>query len=104
MTTTTTTIAATVTTVRSAVANKSPRKHQKHRIDSSARGNGNGNGNSNNNNHPNNGGVNKRDIWPLTPTKQNDRAEYSSNEDLATCSKGIFIQLFDSSSFFYILV
>lgn len=56
---------STVTATAPATA-KSPRKQQKHRID----------------------GVNKRDTWPLTSTT-NDRVEFSSNEDLATCSKGM---------------
>lgn len=48
---------------------KSPRKQQKHRI---------------------NGGGNKRDTWTLTSTVAADRAEFSSNEDLATCEKGMW--------------
>lgn len=87
---------STMKTVSSAAAptNKSPRKHQKHnnRLDSNGRsGNGSGNhqnGGGANRNASTAAGVNKRDVWPLTSTKQNNRAEYSSSEDLATCSKG----------------
>lgn len=86
------TVAVTATTVRSAglttaAPNKSPRKHQKHRIDSCTVAGGSGNSSSTSGNTA---AVNKRDHWPLTSTKQNDRAEFSSNEDLATCSKGTF--------------
>lgn len=45
---------------------KSPRKQQKQRINDAG---------------------NKRDTWILTSTAT-DRAEFSSNEDLATCKKG----------------
>ena len=66
------TVVAATTSRSTSIANaKLPRKHQKHRIDSRC-------------------GVNKRDSWPLT-SSSNDRSEYSSNEDLATCSKGTFI-------------
>lgn len=81
-------------TVTPAATNKSPRKHQKNnnnRVDSHGRTTGNGNhqnGGGANRNVSTAAGVNKRDVWPLTSTKQNNRAEYSSSEDLATCSKG----------------
>lgn len=70
-----------------AATNKSPKKHQKH----NSRGTANGhhqNGSGANRSASTTTGGNKRDVWPLTSTKQNNRAEYSSSEDLATCSKG----------------
>lgn len=78
-------------TAAPAATNKSPRKSQKHnnRLDSNGRSGGNHqNGGGANRNASTAAGVNKRDVWRLTSTKQNSRAEYSSSEDLATCSKG----------------
>lgn len=73
-----------------AATNKSPRKSQKHnnRLDSNGRSSGNLQNGGANRNASTVPGVNKRDVWRLTSTKQNSRAEYSSSEDLATCSKG----------------
>lgn len=78
----------TLSSMKSAAAtNKSPKKHQKH----NSRGTANGhhqNSSGTNRSGSTAAGVNKRDVWPLTSTKQINRAEYSSSEDLATCSKG----------------
>lgn len=78
-------------TSRSSSASKSPRKHQKQNRDLSANASANaaksdlGDSKSN---------LRKDEMWPLTSSKQNDRNDFSSSEDLAICSKGIFIIIF----------
>lgn len=84
VTVTATTTSATVTNVRAATT-KSPRRHQKHRID--GRNSSNSSPSTDSNNGNSSSIVSKRTSWSLTSTK-NDCADFSSNEDLATCPKG----------------